>query len=87
MKGKRIDADTNEPNQFPFPRLGPGDFGKDIDGIWYCRPPWKHAGGSLARHTVTEHEDGTITVSPSILIATHVGTWHGYLEHGIWREV
>ena len=48
--------------------------------------------GSLSKHTVTEHEDGTITVSPSILITMRgpedvEKTWHGFLEKGIWREV
>lgn len=46
--------------------------------------------GSLAKHEVTEHDDGTITVSPSIL-TTSPGQpdwqWHGYLERGVWREV
>ena len=38
-------------------------------------------------HTVTEHDDETITVSPSILInAGAAGEWHGFLEHGVWRE-
>lgn len=33
-------------------------------------------------------EDGTITVSPSILISHWEGrSWHGYLERGVWREV
>jgi hypothetical protein len=32
-------------------------------------------------HTVTEFEDGTITVYPSIV----TGTWHGWLENGKWR--
>lgn len=45
--------------------------------------------GRLGKHEVTEHEDGTITVSPSILstTATHGHDWHGYLERGVWREV
>jgi hypothetical protein len=47
---------------------------------------------------IVEHEDGTITVSPSMFfgmggypgyppewVAKH--TWHGFLEHGVWREV
>jgi hypothetical protein len=47
--------------------------------------------GSLRNHQVTEHEDGTITVSESILImgwddAGEV-KWHGYLERGVWRRV
>ena len=33
-------------------------------------------------HTVTEHEDGTITVHPSIVTST----WHGWLERGVWRS-
>lgn len=34
-------------------------------------------------HTVTEFEDGTITVYPSIVTPT----WHGWLENGKWRAV
>ena len=41
--------------------------------------------GGLENHDVTEHEDGTITVSPSILITGEGGSWHGYLELGVWR--
>jgi hypothetical protein len=42
---------------------------------------------NLSRHDVVEHEDGTITVSPSILVTQGEGRqWHGYLERGIWRE-
>lgn len=42
--------------------------------------------GTLGDHDVVEHEDGTITVHPSILNASD-GGWHGYLERGVWREV
>jgi hypothetical protein len=34
-------------------------------------------------HTVTEFEDGTITVYPSIVTPS----WHGWLENGVWRSV
>jgi hypothetical protein len=62
-----------------------GDYGLDPrDGCWYGRPPGGHI-GCLRNHEVTEHEDGTITVSPSILIIDREGSWHGYLEHGMWR--
>jgi len=61
--------------------LKEGDYGKDKDGVWWCRPPGGHA-GVLIEHTVTEHEDGTITVSPSIID----GNIHCYLERGIWRN-
>ena len=62
------------------------EYGKGRDGHWYARPPGMHM-GSLANHDVTEHEDGTITVSPSIDITDENGRWHGYLEKGVWREV
>lgn len=69
-----------------------GEYGKAPDGKWYCRAP-QHDGfyagmGRLGLHDVVEHDDGTITVSPSILITGHDGKqWHGYLERGVWREV
>ncbi len=79
---------------YPFPRLKSGEYGKDQDGIWYCVPPGKDPfthmgclGDGVKTHKIVEHEDGTITVSPSILINSYLGPWHGYLERGIWREV
>lgn len=66
-----------------------GEYGKYGDH-WMGRPPntiWSFV-ANLDAHEVTEHEDGTITVSPSILIKHYDGsTWHGYLERGIWREI
>lgn len=82
MQGKRINAQDN-------PRFAPGDYGRVSDGTWYAMTPNGHL-GNLASHDVTEHEDGTISVSPSILLTSAQGDvdlWHGYLEHGIWREV
>lgn len=70
----------------------PGAFGHvDIGGEqhrwqWWCVTPNGHV-GNLDLHDVTEHEDGMITVSPSILIEDHTGElWHGWLEHGDWRK-
>jgi hypothetical protein len=65
-----------------------GDYGKSADGVWMVRPPRSHL-GSLINHEVVEHEDGTITVSPSILLQYGDGEvlWHGFLERGVWREV
>lgn len=51
---------------------------------WYVCDPQSRV-GRLGDHSVVEHEDGTITVSPSILNAGG-GTWHGFLEHGVWRS-
>jgi len=71
--------------------LDPGDYGRWAadKGNWYaCVPDGKCA--NLSAHAVTEHEDGSITVSPSILV-TQRGElppeWHGYLERGVWRSV
>ncbi len=68
--------------------LADGDYGRDARGRWYARPPGQHM-GTLDGHDVIEHEDGTITVSPSILIISErddcAVLWHGYLERGVWR--
>lgn len=87
MQGKRI-ADGKWPEN-------PGEYAKFVnpDGVnWMVCPPVdgaeKNFGPcSIAKHAVVEHEDGTITVSPSILISDNGWhpTWHGFLEHGIWR--
>jgi hypothetical protein len=84
--GRRIYP--NEEGQLLFSE---GDYGYNEKArFWEARPPNSHTGG-LKNHTVIEHEDGTITVSPSILItnnrASGYEVWHGYLERGIWREV
>jgi hypothetical protein len=89
MQGKRVDEQPGEKGQYPFPRLQPGEYGKGRDGIWYCVPPaWDDAmPGNLGGHKIIEHEDGTITVSPSILISEGQGhSWHGFLERGVWRQ-
>ena len=80
MNGKRAYPSPNGPLL-----LREAEYGKDASGNWYCRPPGNHM-GSLAGHQVTEHDDGSITVSPSILIDDGRSTWHGYLERGVWRE-
>jgi hypothetical protein len=52
--------------------------------IWYIRDPTGEIGSiHRSHHTVTEHEDGTITVSPSIL--KH-GGYHGFLSAGVWSS-
>ena len=70
--------------------LNPGEYGKHpFNGVWYARPPVERMGvANLDSHDVTEHEDGTITVAPSILITGRGDYgWHGYLEKGVWREI
>jgi len=73
--------------------FAPGDYGRHpVSGEWYAMSPNGNL-GNLSAHDVVEHEDGTITVSPSILITTRdterhqdVELWHGYLERGVWRS-
>jgi hypothetical protein len=70
--------------------------GKLTEDTWYVVAPIGDADGfalgRLDHHTVREHEDGTISVragdgsSNSILITgSHGRSWHGYIEHGVWR--
>jgi hypothetical protein len=80
MQGRRVYA-----NEDGFlPPLQPGDYGIH-DGKWYGKTPNGYTCG-LANHQVTEHENGTITVSPSILVSTDVEVWHGYLINGVWQS-
>lgn len=90
MTGTRIEwGDTGPSN--------PGEYSKGPDGNWHGMTPNGH-GCNLTAHAVTEHEDGTITVSPSILVLSWPDSpgeprpraerelWHGFLEHGVWRS-
>lgn len=57
--------------------------------VWYAMTP-NGLLANLKHHTVTEHDDGTITVQPSIEVGAGTGRrsqyWHGFLEAGVWRE-
>lgn len=89
MKGTRLADGTRK-------SMPAGSYGRNAAGIWEaCSPNGRR--GTLEDHKVTEHEDGTITVEPSILIDPILGGdgadakpfrrgWHGFLERGIWRE-
>lgn len=76
--------------------LEAGEYSKwDKTGFWYAVPPvpGTNLTANLSAHEVVEHEDGTITVSPSIEITMPdpdggkpIEYWHGYLERGIWKE-
>jgi hypothetical protein len=82
VKGRRVPWNDNPQV------LEPGDYmGPSTDGHWFVRPPNGATYGHLSPsvHQVVEHEDGTITVSPSIL--HHRGLpdeYHGYLRRGVW---
>lgn len=90
VQGRRV-ADNKI---IEFGNWQPGCYGRvqmeSGEWVWFCIPPngVPDGLGTLVAHTVVEHEDGTITVSPSILVhpAYDAPGWHGYLERGVWRE-
>jgi hypothetical protein len=83
MQGKRVEL---VPQEGGFQSLNPGEYGRWQHGEWYGCTPNDH-GCNLSKYKITEHEDGTITVSPYILLSDATGLlWHGYLERGVWRE-
>lgn len=83
MQGKRVELVEQEGG---FQSLAAGEYGKWKDGTWYAETPNGHT-ANLARHNVIEHDDGTITVTPSILVSDNKrDLWHGYLTRGVWRE-
>lgn len=60
-------------------------------GVWGYLPPNGDGVGTLALHTVREHDDGTVSIRPgdgSSNSVLHHGqsTWHGYVEHNVWTE-
>jgi hypothetical protein len=74
-------VDGKEPHE-----LQAGEYGKWAqDGVWYGVPPGTDLVANLSSHKVEEHDDGTITVSPSILVGDGRKSWHGYLIHGVWK--
>ena len=72
--------------------LAEGDYGFDERlKHWVIRPPGCHAGG-IPHHQVEEHPDGTITVTPSIVLmesdlSGETTKWHGYLTKGEWIQL
>src|SRR5574337_1232062 len=87
MQGTRLYPALDEKDFLLRVFQTPGAYACDSDGHWFATTPNGMA-GALGAHQVTEHEDGTITVSPSILTTQGQGgpSWHGYLERGVWRE-
>lgn len=81
MIGRRLPDGTDWSSE-----VQPGDYWKHANGTWYAETP-NGMTANLVAHTVVEHEDGTITVSPSILVnGGRPESWHGFLERGVWRS-
>lgn len=76
--GRRVEDGTDPQD------LRPGDYAKRGARWWVCLPT-----GQLGLlddgWTVTEHDDRTVTVSPSIHDAPE--GWHGFLKAGVWVGV
>lgn len=64
-------------------KLTPGTPAYRIGARWYVRCMSGATVGRLTEgtHTVTEHDDGTITVEPSLVMSNG---WHGWLRRGIF---
>lgn len=63
-----------------------GSYGPDPSGVWRATTP-NGLLANLSKHVVTEYNDGTITVAPSILVTDGQGhSWHGYLTRGTWSS-
>lgn len=79
-----------EPGGDPVESTSPGNL---TGTVWMFMAPAKGGIGTLTKHTVREHEDGTASIVPgdgssnSVLIAGGGGQWHGYLYRGVWEEV
>lgn len=79
MNGRRL-PDNSDPRD-----AQPGDyFFVDWTGtrqLWFRDPIGNP--GRVTKHEVSEHDDGTITVTPSIL-DDDPGGYHGHLTRGVW---
>lgn len=92
VKGTRVYPDTDDPEEDVAHGLKAGEYCKQpYDGKWYAMAPGDHnLLIGLAGHKVEEHQDGTITVTPSIIVTKHDNDcklqWHGYLTKGEWID-
>lgn len=89
MQGRRL-PDTENGD---LPKMEPGDYIYDKkNGIWLAVTPDGKDFYMNKNHTFKVEEDGSLTVSPSILVKRYASSpgkpeWHGYLERGVWWEV
>lgn len=84
MIGRRVPVDDD----MGVVAMEPGDYGFwECQGHWIARSP-NGEDANLAAHTVIEHENGTITVTPSIGIRRSGPdfVYHGWLTAGVWKN-
>lgn len=92
MMGRRVKPDA----EGWLSPLEPGDYGRATAPeladhprlLWWqvCAPDGCQGSLSPEIHQILEHEDGTITVTPSLDMSKwRNGTgYHGFLKHGEW---
>lgn len=89
MQGQRLIKEPGEEDFLYRISQTPGAYGTANGKDYYATTP-NGLFGNLSNHKIIEHEDGTITVRPSILViggdSASDPRWHGFLERGIWRE-
>lgn len=93
-------TDPHESFRFDEPPPAEGGWHRhEGTGEWWVCPPGRHW-ARIPNHQVVEHDDDTITVSPSIFynqgaderwggdqpMPEAARPWHGYLERGVFRE-
>lgn len=88
MMGKRLADNTSptKPGEYSFMRYAdrkqhhPDEAG---EGEWWvCDPNGVFYRLVSSVHSWTIHEDGTVTISPSIVAPR--GGYHGFLQQGVW---
>lgn len=104
MQGRRVEQGVGHLEQagdyFPVYMDGGTTIGHPIKWLWFALPNSGHwgriaaAGGGNGKEpewTITEDEEGRVTVAPSIdtgpmLVAGVDHAWHGYLTTGVWSH-
>lgn len=95
MQGTRVYPDESGylpadqmrvPGAYGKPRGEPGE--EHPWTSWQVTAPTGEQGTlNPEKHAIIEHEDGTITVHPSIWYKNWDNGWHGWLKHGVWTSV
>lgn len=83
---RRKDLDGKWPYQIE-PMLLRGEYAQALDkDLWICRAPnGDLASFSTKTHQITVHDDGEVTMSPSLQFLTGQH-WHGYMRRGVMTE-
>lgn len=88
IPGRRLTDGFSNQADFTWDQVKPGDYFLMAPGRWFlCAPSGEHGQATNVVWTIEEHEDGTITISPSLHFNKSQNGWHGYLQRGQWRSV